>query len=78
MAKNEETITVHISPSTETVSIEHLVQGNITLSPEEAYSVLQRLKERERELHALVAKRQLRSMHEEKSTNELPGWTEGK
>lgn len=53
-------ITVHISPSAETVSVEHLIHGNLVLSPEEAWSIYQCLYERHSDLHKLVAKRQIR------------------
>jgi hypothetical protein len=53
-------ITVHISPSAETVSIEHTTHGNLVLSPEEAYSIYQRLHERRSDLWKLVARRQVR------------------
>ena len=51
-------ITVHISPSAQTISIEHLPQGNFTLTPEEAWSVFQRLKERQTEIYDMVLQRQ--------------------
>lgn len=74
-------IIVHISPSAETVSIEHLAHGNLVLSPEEAYSIYQRLHERRSDLHKLVAKRQIRvlagkpiepSEEERNSNNDRP------
>ena len=51
-------ILVHISPSAQTVSIEHLPMGDITLTPEEAWSVLQRLKERQTEIYDMVQQRE--------------------
>lgn len=53
-------ITVHISPSEEKVYVEHTTHGNLVLSPEEAYSIYQRLHERRSDLWKLVARRQVR------------------
>lgn len=53
-------ITVHISPSAETVSVEHTTHGNLVLSPEEAWSIYQRLHERRSDVWKLAARRQVR------------------
>lgn len=53
-------ITAHISPSEEKIYIEHTTHGNLVLSPEEAWSIYQRLHERRSDLWSLVAKRQVR------------------
>lgn len=51
-------ILVHISPSAQTVSIEHLPQGDLVLTPEQAWSILQRLKERSSEIYEMVLQRE--------------------
>lgn len=47
-------ITVHVSPSTKRVVIEHLSTGSLDLSPEDAYSLLQRLKERQQDIYNIL------------------------
>jgi hypothetical protein len=51
-------ITVHISPSAQTVSIEHVPIGDLTRTPEDAWSILQRLKERQTERGDMVLQRE--------------------
>ncbi len=53
-------ITVHISLPAEKVYIEHTTHGNLTLSPEEAWSIYQRLYEHRSDIEDLVGRRQAR------------------
>ena len=51
-------ITVHVSPFAQTVSIENLPEKQtLLLSPEDAYSIYQRLQERWSEIRDMVSER---------------------
>lgn len=65
-------ITVHVSPSANKVYIEHTPYGNLMLSPEDAWSIYQRLKERQTDIYNLVVQEQERLSTIKPANNEEP------
>jgi hypothetical protein len=59
-------ITVHVSPSEEKIYIEHTTHGTLIISPEEAWSIYQRLHERRSDIYGLVRRRETATEQMEK------------